>query len=178
MRLSAASGRDYDTIGKWQTFTSRSPSSRGRPAWPPCSARASPPSICTVSPSTASAAPNWPARTCSTGSGDNRAGLLVCMPDYSLDPAASGERRPTGALGQKSKVWSAGPGCIHTAWQEPGAHAARRRRRLHETGQRLFATTAAAFIEGRPCLARRFLLRRVNIRRPDDPDIRVHIVAD
>src|SRR5258708_31283607 len=32
MRLSAASGRDYDTIGKWQTFTSRSPSSRGRSA--------------------------------------------------------------------------------------------------------------------------------------------------
>ncbi len=44
-----------------------------RPASGPCSARASPPSGCTVSPSTASAAPasvpNWPAVTCSTGSG-------------------------------------------------------------------------------------------------------------
>jgi hypothetical protein len=29
--------------------------------------------------------------------------------------------------------------------------------------------------EGRPRLARQFLLRRVNIRHPDDPDIRVHI---
>ena len=51
------------------------------------------------------------------------------------------------ASGQKSKVWSAGPGRVHTAWQDPGGHATRRRRRLHATGQRPFATTATAFVE-------------------------------
>ena len=102
----------------------------------PCRAIAAPPVSQATTYETA-----WPRATPDASAGIGPGGLRGAN---SLTPG-----RPSGLADPAPKASCDVPGQA-ACRQEPGAHVTRRRRRLHETRQRLFATTATLSSRGTP----------------------------